>query len=191
MNFYARGFNLILLLAVVVCGCAKDHDKKKKDTFLGTLRIHIESRGNLPGVGGNLPNTGADMPDTVKTVTVLRADPVEVNINPESILSEQDMLSVKLEDTAGGGYAIKIKFDEQGAWALEEYAAANPGSHLVIFGQWDKKPEDGRWLAAPLITHRLADGTLTFTPDCSHEEAEKLVHTVNRSIEKIQTGTMK
>lgn len=189
MNFYARGFNLILLLAVLLNGCASD--SKKKKGFLGTLRIHIESRGNLPGEGGNLPNTGADLPDTVKQVKVLRADPVKVNIVPDSILSEQNMLSVRLVETPGGGDAIKIKFDEQGGWTLEQYAAADPGAHFVIFGQWDKNPEDGRWLAAPLINRRIADGTLTFTPDCSHEEAQKLVSSVNRSIEKIQTGSLK
>ena len=48
---------------------------------------------------------------------------------------------------------------------LEQYTAANPGRHLVIFGQWGDKLADGRWLAAPLITHRISNGLLAFTPD--------------------------
>jgi hypothetical protein len=172
MSFYARGFNLYLLLAVLLCGCAGHKNKE----FLGILRVHIESRGNLP--------------DAVKTVKVLRSEPVEVTINPESILSENNMLAITLVNTPGG-FAIKVKFDETGGWTLEQYSAANPGRHFVIFGQWDKNPDDGRWLAAPMITHHIADGTLVFTPDCSREEAQKLVKSVSHSIQKIQTGTLK
>ena len=175
MNFCARGFNLYLLLPVLLCGCLSGHDKDK--AFLGTLRIHIENRGNLPDGG--------------KTVKVLRSEPVEVSINPESILSEVNMLAVSLIDTPGG-FAIKVQFDETGGWTLEQYSAANPGGHFVIFGQWDKDPNtDGRWLAAPLITHHISDGILTFTSDCSREEAQKLVTSVSHTIQKIQTGTLK
>jgi len=172
MNFCARGFNLYLLVAVLLCSCAKD----KKHEFLGTFRVHIESRGNLPDGG--------------KTVTVLRSEPVSVTINPESILSEANIIRVTMIDSEGG-FALRVKFNEAGQWALEQYSSANPGRHFVIFAQWDKNPDDGRWLAAPLITRRIADGILVFTPDCSREEAQKLVTTVNRAAEKIQTGTLK
>jgi hypothetical protein len=173
MRFYARGFNLYLLAALLLTGCA-GHDKDKKG-FLGTFRVHVESRGNLPDGG--------------KKVKVLRAEPVEVTIDTESILSEANIVSVMMIE-ARGGFALKVKFDETGSWALEQYSAANPGRHFVIFAQWDKNPEDGRWLAAPLITHRIGDGVLSFTPDCSREEAQKLVASVNRAAKKIQTGTL-
>jgi hypothetical protein len=176
MNFCARGFNLYLLVPVLLCACVSDRDKDKG--FLGTLRIHIESHGSVPEGEG-------------KTVKVLRSEPVEISINPESILNEANMLAVNLMDTPGGGYAIKIKFDETGSWTLEQYSAANPGGHFVIFGQWDKDPSDGRWLAAPMISRHIGDGILTFTPDCSRDEAQKLVTSVSRTIKKIQTGTIK
>ena len=32
-----------------------------------------------------------------------------------------------------------------------------------------------RWIAALLITRRIADGLLTFTPDASREEADAMV----------------
>jgi hypothetical protein len=58
---------------------------------------------------------------------------------------------------------------------LEHNTAGNPGRHLVIFGQWGDKLTDGRWLAAPLITHRIGDSLLAFTPDTTRDEADQLV----------------
>jgi len=174
MNFYARGFNLYLLAALLLCGCAtKDKDK---NAFLGTLRVHIESSGTIPDGG--------------QKIKLLRANPVEVTVDSESILSEANILAVTLINTPGG-FAIKVKFDETGSWTLEQYSAANPGRHFAIFAQWDKNPGDGRWLAAPLITHRISDGTLVFTPDCSREEARKLMISVNLAAKKINTGSLK
>jgi len=175
MNFYARSFNLYLLAALLAgglaTGCAsKDKDKDK----LGTLRIHVESRGNLP--------------EHSETVTVLRASPVQVTISGDPILAEGNVLKASLIESPGG-FAIKVKFDETGTWALEQNSAANPGRHFVIFGQWDGNT--GRWLAAPLITGRIASGELVFTPDCTRDEAMKLVAGVNLSAQKIHEGSLK
>ena len=74
---------------------------------------------------------------------------------------------------------------------LEQYSAANPGKHFAIFGQWGEKLADGRWLAAPLITHRIADGMLSFTPDMSREEADRLVLGLNNVAKKILKGQFK
>ena len=93
--------------------------------------------------------------------------------------------------TRRGGFAIEIKFDENGTWLLEQYSAANPGRHFVIFGQWSEKLADGRWLAAPLITHRIGDGVLAFTPDCSREEADQLVLGLNNAAKEIHKNDAK
>lgn len=173
MNFYARGFNLYLLAAALLTGCATE----KKDTEpLGTLRVHVESRGNLPGGG--------------LRVSVLRATPVVVTIAENSILSEANIVTATLIDSPGG-FAIKVKFDENASWILEQNTAANPGRHLVIFGHWGDTESDGRWLAAPIIARRIADGTLVFTPDASREEALELVTGLNAAAKKIHAGTLK
>jgi hypothetical protein len=67
---------------------------------------------------------------------------------------------------------------------LEQFTAGNPGKHLVIFGQWGKTVADGRWLAAPLITRRIPDGVLAFTPDASRAEADQLVLGLNPKAKK-------
>jgi hypothetical protein len=58
-----------------------------------------------------------------------------------------------------------------------------PPTPAVIFGQWGDKPAIGRWLAAPLISHRMADGVLAFTPDLSRPEADQLVLGLNHVAE--------
>lgn len=178
MSFCWPRFNLYLLAAVallLVCGCSTFH-KKKKDEPLGIVRVHVESESNAVG-----PN---------KTINVPRSQPVEITILTDPVLTEEDVVSARLLD-APGGYAIQIRFEESAAWRLEQYTAINPGKHLAIFAQWSEKPEDGRWLAAPLISRRIGGGVLTFTADATHEEAEKWVAGLNLMAKKNNNGQLK
>jgi preprotein translocase subunit SecD len=176
MNFYVRRFNLYLLLmlafSVAFAGCATS-SKKKKAEPLAAIRVAIESSANAEGQG--------------QTVSVLRADPVLVTVAKDPVLTEADLLRASLIATPGG-FAIELKFDETGSWTLEQFSAAYAGKHFVIYAQWGDKLKDGRWLAAPLITGRIASGVLAFTPDMSREEAQKLVAGLNNVAKKLQTG---
>jgi preprotein translocase subunit SecD len=113
------------------------------------------------------------------------------NIANDPILTEDSILAAKVIDTRGGGFAVEVQFDNSSALMLEQYSAGNPGKHLVIFGQWSDKVADGRWLAAPLITHRIFNGILSFTPDMSREEADRLVIGLNNVAKKIQKEQLK
>ena len=175
MKANTRRFNLFLALlaAAVLCGCQTE----KKNKEVSALRVHIEA---------NSDNTS-----TTQTVSVPpRDDPVLITIANEPILSEANIVAAKVID-AHGGIAIQIQFDESSALILEQYSAANSGKHFAIFGQWGEKRADGRWLAAPLITHRIADGMLSFTPDMSREEADRLVLGLNHVAKKIIKGQLK
>ena len=68
-----------------------------------------------------------------------------------------------------------ITLERKGAWTLENYTATNPRRHYAIFAQWGEKGVNTRWLAAPLITYRITDGVLSFTPDATKEECEEIV----------------
>ena len=107
-----------------------------------------------------------------------------VTIAKEPILTEANIIAARVIESEGG-YALEIKFDESGTWCLEQFTAANPGKHLVIFGQWGATMADGRWLGAPLITHRIGNGVLSFTPDASREEADQLVLGLNPTPQEI------
>lgn len=171
MNFCRRSFNLYLLpatlLLLLATGCAFLKSEFRQAP-LAILRIHVES-GTSSGAS--------------QAVSVIRSEPVLVNILTEPIISEGNVVSARLLETAGG-FAVELKFDQSGGWALEQFTAANPGKHLVIFGQWSDKAADSRWLAAPLITGRMANAVLAFTPDASREEMEQMVKGLNEDAKK-------
>lgn len=163
MKVYALRFNLFfaLALAVVLCGCSTWFHKPRPTA---ALRVHIElSPANI-----------ANHVDAAQTISLLRADPVQVTIDKDPILTEANVVAARLIDTPESP-AIEVRFDENGTWILEQYSASNPGGHFVIFGQWGKNIQDGRWLAAPIITKRISNGILSFTPDMSRAEAGQLV----------------
>jgi preprotein translocase subunit SecD len=175
MKVCARRFNVFFALAaalVLLGGCQTATPLKDP----GALRIHIETE---PGPDG-----------TSQSVTVLRADPVVVTIAPGPILTEANLIAAKIIE-APGGFAIEVRFDEISASSLEQYTAANPGRHLVIYGHWGKTPAEGRWLATPIITQRIGNGILSFTPDCSREEADQLVLGLNNVAAQIHKGQLK
>ena len=163
-----RQFNLYFVLMAalsLLCGCQTDKNK----SALGILRVHIEAP--------------ADKFGTTQTISVIRAAPVMVSISKEPILSESNVTAARLIDTPGG-YAIEIQFDDANTLILEQYSASNVGKHFAIFSQWGEKITEGRWIAAPLITHHLANGVLSFTPDVSREEAELIVSGLNNVAKK-------
>lgn len=132
--------------------------------------------------------------DTVKSqggmaqmVSVLRADPVQIAIERQPILTEENLIAAKVIDTPEAP-AIELRFDENGTWILEQYSASNPGGHFVIFGQWGKDLKNARWLAAPLINQRINNGILSFTPDMSRDEATNWVSGLNNVAKQFQTS---
>jgi len=172
MNFYPRGFNLYLLgltalCLLTACGCASSGSKEHN---LAMLRVHIENRAQLSGSG--------------QTISLLRANPVLVTINNEPFITEANIVDAVLLQTPGG-LAVEIQLDETGSYMLEQYTSAYVGKHMAIFAQWTEKAADSRWLAAPLVNHRIADGVLAFTPDASAEETRQLVVGLNNMAKKL------
>ncbi|MGA9779904.1 MAG: hypothetical protein WBS33_16705 [Verrucomicrobiia bacterium] len=157
MEAWSRQFNIYLALAAtlgLLCGCQTN----KPHGPIAALRLHIEASPSSAGM--------------TQTISVPRDDPVLVTIMQQPVLTEANLVAARIIDTPGG-FAIEVHFDETGTWMLEQYSAANTGLHFAIFGQWGKKLAEGRWLAAPLITHRIANGVLAFTPDMTRPEADQ------------------
>jgi len=157
MEARSRQFNIYLALAAALAllsGCLTN----KPHGPTAALRVHIEASPNAAGM--------------TQTIAIPRGDPVLVTIMQQPVLTEANLVSARIID-APGGFALEVRFDETGSWILEQYSAVNTGRHLAIFGQWGDKAGDGRWLAAPLISHRIGNGMLAFTPDMSRQEADK------------------
>jgi preprotein translocase subunit SecD len=176
MNFYAVRFNLYLLVAVLALAGCETKSHKKKDKQVATIRFHLENKAQVTGGG--------------KTVSVLRHEPVLVTINSDPVLTEVNVIKAVLLETPGG-CAIELKFDETGTWILEQYTSANSGRHFAIFSQWSEESKDSRWIAAPIISHRIANGIFSFTPDASREETQAIVTGLNHMAEKTAKGSFK
>ena len=156
-----------MVTLALVAGCATEQEKKDKQP--AGLRVHIENKAVTAG--------------SAQPITLLRSAPVALNIAPEPILTEANILTATVMDSPGG-FVVEVKFDETGGWTLEQFSASNPGRHFALFGQWGEKLKDSRWLAAPLIDHRISNGILIFTPDATREEAQQLVKGLNVSAKK-------
>jgi len=179
MKVCGQRFNIYFTLALILaffCGCQTDKDPNKDK--VAALRIHIESNPN-------------DV-STTQNISLLRSDPVMVNIAKEPVLTEANIIAARMIDSPGG-FALEIQFDESGAIPLEPFSASNHGKHLVIFGEWGNREKlvNSRWLAAPLITRRISDGTLSFTPDASKQEMYQIVICLNNVVKKIAKGKFK
>jgi hypothetical protein len=169
-------FNLFFLLAVLaplLGGCAAFHHKKD---IVSAVSIYIAVA----------PGTSTVTPAATETISVLRADPVQVTIDKQAILTETDLTAAKIVDTPNAP-GIILQFDPMGTVVLEQISATNPGGHFVIFGKWGKDLKNSRWLMAPLISQRINNGLLSFTPDMSHEEATQFVQGLNNVAKQTQT----
>jgi len=161
-------FNLFLWFALLalIAGC-KAPGKSK---YLASIRFHLE--------------VNADGTDRSNPVPIGRSTPFMVNVEKIPFLSEHQLLEALLVDT-NGAFSLKLQFDGKGTRLLEQYSSSSRGKRTAIFVEWN---EQMRWLAAPRLEKRIADGVVVFTPDASREEVEELVVGLNKSAKAIQSG---
>jgi preprotein translocase subunit SecD len=166
-------FNINLLCALALaCGCASDSPSRKSKVDKraeASLRLYLE--------------VNPDGSDRNETVQIGRAQPFAVNVEKKAFLTEFNIERASVVD-ALGGFSISVLFSKEGGWLLEQYTTANKGRRIAIAAEFGEM----RWLAAPVIRERRADGTLVFTPDATREEAERIASGVNRVAEKVRKG---
>lgn len=154
-----RRFNIYLLLGLALAltpGCKTSPEEKTH----ATLRVHLEVVPSAMDYSTRVP--------------VYRAKPVMVTVDKGAFLTEANVAEASVEEVLGG-FDLRIKFDRQGSWILENFTTSNLGKHCAIFSVFgDSLSKQSRWLAAPVITRRISDGTLSFTPDASRKEAEQI-----------------
>ena len=162
-------FALLLAAALFTIGCetAEERKLRKEET---SLRLHLEI--NADSSGRNHP------------IQVLRSNPVVINVEDLGFLDERDIEKASVEESQGG-FTLKLELNDHGRRVLEMVTTANKGRHYAVFSQFP----DPRWLAAPKITKRISDGVITFTPDASREEAERIVRGLANVIKKLKKTT--
>jgi hypothetical protein len=161
MKFRFRLINwnlaLTLALALGAAGCASS---SKKDKQISTIRLHFE--------------VNPQMVRRSIEVSVLRAHPLRLTVAEQPLVHEGYLNAAEII-SSGGTPSIKLTFNPAGKRLLETETAVSLGKHIAIFAQF---PEP-RWLAAPVVTGRNTDGTITFTPDASLEECRRLIDGLN------------
>ena len=156
----------LLLVGAAGCTSTGGHHKHKEAS---TLRLYLEAD---PDAGGS-----------TATVPVIRANPVAVTIQTNPFLDETDLADAEVVDVMGG-FAIQVTFDFHGRLILQNTTGANHGRRIVVFSVFGSVT-GGRWLAAPMITKAISNGVLTFTPDATREEAQRVVDGLNNLAEKL------
>lgn len=152
----------IILAAGVGTGCQST--KKKKEASV--IRLHLE--------------TNADGTDKNGPVPIGRDKSFFVQVEKNPFLDEGHVQKATVVEDIGG-YQVQLQFDRAGTWLLEQYTTANKGRRVAIYSQFG----DARWLGAPVIKQRIADGRYAFTPDATREETDRLVRGLNKVANKI------
>ena len=116
-----------------------------------------------------------------RKMAVYRADPFIFYVNSEPFLTTADLEKATLME-ARGGFALQFQFNRHGTAVLDSFTTSNKGRRIAIFCQFTEP----RVLAAPMITQRNATGIIRFTPDCSREEAERIISGLNTAIKEIK-----
>ncbi len=115
--------------------------------------------------------TSSLLPDShVRTVVVPRVQ-MRIPVSPFAVLSERDVASAELIETAGGK-VVALRFDPHGTVALDAVTTRNRGNYLVVF-------VNERPVAAWLVDRRLSTGQYTLEGDLSDDEARQLVDGLN------------
>jgi preprotein translocase subunit SecD len=157
----------ITLITALGSGCQSLGDKKPGKNY-SLIMLYLEQN-----------NDGTKYS---RKMAVYRADPVIFYVNSEPFLSTADLEKATLME-AIGGFALQLQFDRHGTAVLESFTTSNKGRRMAIFCQFTEP----RVLAAPMITKRNATGIIRFTPDCSREEAERIINGLAAAIKEIKS----
>ncbi len=168
-------FNIILLLlcCIVPVGCqtTKKDDKtaaikKKYKKEKVMLQFHLAGRPSAGGRNIRLSNNN-----------------VQVSVDANPFLDFRSIEGAQLiEDQYG--YAIQVQFNSHGAFVLDTVTTEHRGKSIAI-GATQPKVEQ-TWLAAPAIQERNSSGFLTFTPDVTRDEAERIVYGVRNVVKEMK-----
>jgi SecD-like export protein len=149
------------LMATLLVGCAFFQNLHKK-TDETTLRIYEEVDASLPA-------------DNKQIVEIPHTD-LRLTINPFPTLTEKDVLTAELYDTAGGK-AIFLRFDPNGTILLDEMTTRCRGQHIVIM-------INNHPIAAWLVNDRVTNGQFLVEGDFTDEQAKKAVDDLNKLSKK-------
>lgn len=157
-----RGGAAALVLGLAL-GCKTEDTAEKPakpDKVASTLRLHLEENDIGLGVG---------------SVQVFRSKPTKLTVQKTAFVDEGEITKATVVDSQYGGHLIQVEYTRRGKMELQMATASHPGRRVAVWSRWT----EGRWLAAPVVQKGIDDGIFVFTPDCTREEAERIVRGLN------------
>jgi hypothetical protein len=165
-------FNLYLMLGLVVLlvgGCRSAESKRRHQPTV--FRVHLEVHPDGTSLNELVP--------------IFRQHPVMVSVERRPFLTELEVADARVVDVLEG-FAIRVQLSTHGTWLLEQRSIESRGKRLAIHVQFGKELKEARWLAAPVMGHRIADGVLLFTPDATREESDEIVLGLNNIAREVK-----
>jgi preprotein translocase subunit SecD len=148
------------LAATLFAGCALFHKKPKADET--TVYLYEQADSALPA-------------ENQQTVEIPHTD-LKLTISPFPTLTEKDVQSAQLYDTAGGK-AIYLRFDAHGTILLDEMTTRLRGQYVAVL--INRRP-----VSAWLVNQRIINGQFLIEGDFTDEEAKKVVDDLNQLSKK-------
>ena len=146
------------LAGTFFAGCALFHEKPAETT----VRLYEQADSALPA-------------ENHQTVEIPHTD-LKLSISPFPTLTERDVQSAELYDTAGGK-AIFLRFDAHGTVLLDEMTTRLRGQYVAVL-------INNHPVSAWLVDQRIINGQFLIEGDFTDEEAKKAVADLNELSKK-------
>ena len=146
------------LVAVVFVGCALFREKPPETT----VRLYEQADSALPA-------------ENRQSVEIPHTD-LKLTISPFPTLTERDVQTAELYDTAGGK-AIFLRFDAHGTVLLDEMTTRIRGQYVAVL-------INNRPVSAWLDDQRIVNGQFLIEGDFTDEDARKVVDDLNKLSKK-------
>lgn len=169
IKFGRFNFYLLVASALLLAACKSDEARKEKKESKEASYLELHLEVNRDGSSDN------------QEVTIGRSSPYTINVDKTPFVDSGDLDEAVVVDDLGG-FVITLKFNWRGTQLLDGATAANHNKRIAVFARFPKE----RWLASPIIHKRIGNGVFTFTPDCTREEAVRLVRGLNNVAKKIK-----
>ncbi|KAB2659705.1 MAG: hypothetical protein DVB32_07580 [Verrucomicrobia bacterium] len=169
MTIFRVRINIFLgsFLACFLLVACKTTEQKKQGKEASTIQIFLEN-----------VNSAAEK----RLITVGERMKTQVNVDLSPFADTADLLNATVVDIDEmGGFGIRLNFNDHGKLVLDTVTASSKGMRMPVLVAYTQV----RWLGAPRINRRITDGSLVFTPDCTRQEAERIVRGLTNVIHKL------
>ncbi len=169
MKSHSSRINLNLLLIAILFGAGCQTSKRVKAEDATHIFIFMETHSGLGEMARKVdidgPNGGT------------------MYIGASPVLNDVHIEEASAHDTADGSVAIQLQLNRQGKRILENMSGAYRGKRLAVSASFPEL----RWLCCVRMDKLMSDGHLTFFPNASPEECDRIAKGMNLVIAELNS----